>query len=125
MKILTIKQPWAGLILKGRKTIELRTWSTAYRGPVVIHAGRAFDKRGAVYEPSGKPGHTLCVVDLMDVRRATASDMDSACVGHLGLRHEDYFSWVLADVRAIKEQPLRGALGLCHVPDSISLFASA
>lgn len=39
MKALSIRQPWAELILQGRKTIELRTWTTAYRGPVVIHAG--------------------------------------------------------------------------------------
>ena len=32
MKALSIRQPWAELILQGRKTIELRTWKTSYRG---------------------------------------------------------------------------------------------
>ena len=32
MKALSIRQPWAELILQGRKTIELRTWKTCYRG---------------------------------------------------------------------------------------------
>ena len=38
---LTFRQPWAELIVSGRKSIEIRTWSDAYRGPVWIHAGLA------------------------------------------------------------------------------------
>lgn len=39
MKALTIHQPWAQLIALGAKTIETRSWSTRYRGPIAIHAG--------------------------------------------------------------------------------------
>ena len=39
MKALTIRQPWASLIAAGVKTIETRSWSTKYRGPLAIHAG--------------------------------------------------------------------------------------
>lgn len=35
MKALTIKQPWASLIVHGIKDIENRTWRTDYRGPVI------------------------------------------------------------------------------------------
>ncbi|MBP7632493.1 MAG: ASCH domain-containing protein [Acidimicrobiales bacterium] len=41
MKALTIRQPWASLIAAGVKTIETRSWSTKYRGPIAIHAGKA------------------------------------------------------------------------------------
>lgn len=41
MKALTIRQPWASLIALGVKTIETRSWPTNYRGPVLIHAGKA------------------------------------------------------------------------------------
>ncbi len=41
MKFLTIRQPWASLIAVGAKTIETRGWSTTYRGPLAIHAGKA------------------------------------------------------------------------------------
>lgn len=41
MKALTIRQPWASLIAAGVKTIETRSWSTKYRGPLAIHAGKA------------------------------------------------------------------------------------
>ncbi|WP_206002040.1 ASCH domain-containing protein [Paraburkholderia aromaticivorans] len=39
MKALSIRQPWAWLIVKGHKDIENRTWSTRFRGRVLIHAG--------------------------------------------------------------------------------------
>ena len=39
MKVLTLHQPWASLIALGVKTIETRSWSTQYRGPLAIHAG--------------------------------------------------------------------------------------
>lgn len=41
MKVLTLHQPWATLIAAGIKTIETRSWSTRYRGPLAIHAGLA------------------------------------------------------------------------------------
>lgn len=41
MKALTIRQPWASLVALGVKTIETRSWSTSYRGPLAIHAGKA------------------------------------------------------------------------------------
>lgn len=39
MKILTLTQPWATLVAIGAKHIETRSWGTAYRGPLAIHAG--------------------------------------------------------------------------------------
>ena len=42
MKTLTVRQPWASLIAAGVKTIETRSWSTKYRGPLAIHAGLSF-----------------------------------------------------------------------------------
>lgn len=40
MKALTIKQPWASLIVHGIKDIENRPWRTDYRGPLLIHASK-------------------------------------------------------------------------------------
>jgi ASCH domain len=42
---LSVRQPWAALIVSGRKTIEIRKWSTAIRGRVHIHAARLADGR--------------------------------------------------------------------------------
>ena len=40
MKTLSIKQPFAELILQGRKKIELRKWNTKFRGEFLIHASK-------------------------------------------------------------------------------------
>lgn len=41
MKALTLSQPWATLVAIGAKTIETRGWTTSYRGPLAIHAGKS------------------------------------------------------------------------------------
>lgn len=40
MKVLSIRQPWAWLLVNGWKDIENRAWPTLVRGPVLIHAGK-------------------------------------------------------------------------------------
>jgi hypothetical protein len=56
VKALTVRQPWASLIAAGVKTIETRSWSTAYRGPIAVHAGKA-----GVAEPWSVPGLAAAV----------------------------------------------------------------
>ncbi len=43
IKTLSIKQPWAFLIVAGYKDIENRTWTTSHRGIFAIHASGKFD----------------------------------------------------------------------------------
>ena len=43
MKALTIKEPWASLIINGYKKYEFRSWKTNYRGKILIHAGKGRD----------------------------------------------------------------------------------
>jgi hypothetical protein len=43
MKVISIRQPWASLIVIGAKDVENRTWPTRYRGPVLIHASQRAD----------------------------------------------------------------------------------
>ena len=38
MKAISIRQPWAWLVVHGHKDIENRTWATKYRGKTLIHA---------------------------------------------------------------------------------------
>ena len=40
MKAISIRQPWAWLILHAGKDIENRSWSTNIRGRILIHTGR-------------------------------------------------------------------------------------
>lgn len=46
MKVLTLTQPWATLVAIGAKRIETRSWSTSYRGPLAIHAGKRLGPGG-------------------------------------------------------------------------------
>jgi hypothetical protein len=45
MHALSLKQPWAALLVHGLKTVEVRRWPTARRGRVLIHAARMRDER--------------------------------------------------------------------------------
>lgn len=71
MKALTIKQPWATLIMQGDKRFEFRSWQTKYRGDLLIHAGKGIDKeamkRLEKYLPTKLPyGKILGKVKLVD-----------------------------------------------------------
>lgn len=41
MKAISVRQPFAWLIVNGFKDIENRSWNTKFRGPVLIHASSA------------------------------------------------------------------------------------
>jgi len=45
MKVLSLKQPFAELVISGKKTIELRKWNTKFRGEFLIHASKVPDKK--------------------------------------------------------------------------------
>jgi ASCH domain len=45
MKCLSLKQPYAELLVSGKKTIELRTWNTHFRGKFLVHASKNVDKQ--------------------------------------------------------------------------------
>lgn len=44
MKVLSIRQPWAHLIIHAGKDVENRTWCTQFRGDVLIHASKTFTR---------------------------------------------------------------------------------
>ena len=48
MKCLSLRQPYAELVVDGRKTIETRRWNTNFRGKFLIHASKAIDKESAI-----------------------------------------------------------------------------
>ncbi len=48
MKVLTIREPWASLIVNGYKKYEFRSWKTNYRGKILIHAGLSLESDNAI-----------------------------------------------------------------------------
>lgn len=47
MKAISLWQPWATFIAIGEKWLETRSWSTSYRGPLLIHAAKRLPEGGA------------------------------------------------------------------------------
>ncbi len=45
MKALSLKQPWAELLVQGKKKIEIRKWNTNFRGKFLIHASKSPDEK--------------------------------------------------------------------------------
>src|SRR5215471_13086409 len=89
MYALSLKQPWATLLVSGRKTIEVRRWPTARRGRFLIHAARVSDPRPEVWarvpaelrEAAGVVGGILGAAELTDCvayRTAAAFAADAA-----------------------------------------------
>jgi len=71
MKALSLKQPWAELIVSGRKTIEIRKWNTHFRGEFLIHASKNTNKK-AETEHGFQDLPTGCIVGkakLLDVKK--------------------------------------------------------
>lgn len=46
---LSLRQPWAELVVAGLKPIENRGWYTTHRGPLFIHASTSVDVDGLVW----------------------------------------------------------------------------
>ena len=44
MRVLTIKNPWATLIVNNYKEYEFRSWKTKYRGKILIHSSQDLEK---------------------------------------------------------------------------------
>lgn len=59
MKALAIRQPWASLIAAGVKHHETRSWSTAYRGTLLIYAARDLGR-------GGRSAYGDLLMDLVD-----------------------------------------------------------
>lgn len=47
---LSLKQPWATLLVHGLKAIEVRRWPTTRRGRILIHAARVPDARKEAWQ---------------------------------------------------------------------------
>jgi len=115
MKILAIKQPWASLIVHGLKDVENRTWSTRYRGPLLIHASQRRDdvtmdeieRRFGVRLDDELPlGGIVGVTEIVDcVRPHPSRWYFPGC-----------FAFVLANSRPLPFVAWRGALMLRNAP---------
>lgn len=112
---LSVRQPWAWAIEQGHKPIENRTWTTSYRGPLIIHASSSRDSlgegRGVLpeYVPAEELifGALICVVQLVDVVPLARVRSNPYAEGP--------WCWLLEDVRRIRPIRMPGKQGLFRV----------
>ncbi|MHC5082413.1 MAG: ASCH domain-containing protein [Planctomycetota bacterium] len=109
MKALSVKQPFADWIASGRKTIEVRSWSTQHRGDLLIVSS----KKPAAGTRAGDHllGCAICVVELVACRPMVKGDEGRACCELF----ENVWTWELSNVRKIESFPVTGKLRLYDV----------
>lgn len=112
---LGVRQPWVELILRGVKTIEIRSLDTRVRGPIYLYASKKFSElpaaRVAVREydldfPGLPAGQLVGSVEISDTRPAVPGDAHAACVPAAVLKQQ--FAWELRNpVRFAAPVPVR------------------
>ncbi len=119
MKVLSIRQPWAWAVIYGGKDIENRTWAASYRGPLLIHAGKAMTQDGyAGFREfvEGIPG--VETPDFASLPRGGI--IGSVCLADCVKRSSSpwfvgTFGFVLESPEPLPFKPVRGRLGLFEV----------
>lgn len=95
------------MIASGRKTIEVRSWRTTHRGPLLICESRG--------------GGAVALVELLACRGGRSSDYD-ACGG---FDPTGAFAWELRLLERVQSAPIKGRLSLYDVAESLFRVARA
>ncbi|MES2685511.1 MAG: ASCH domain-containing protein [Pseudomonadota bacterium] len=131
---LSIRQPWAWLIVNGFKPIENRTWPTMFRGMLLIHAGKTMTV--AEYDAALlfintfigpdvaakvpamdklERGGFVGVANMVDCVRKSESPWFT------GADTDDGHGFVMADPWPIHFHPYKGKLGFFNVPSFVPI----
>jgi ASCH domain len=114
---LSIRQPWAELILLQRKKVELRQWSTRHRGWIWLHTGRTIDETACDRFGMSSPftGGFVGAFRLRDVVGLDVERWEVWRPSHLdaGPCQPNVFGWVIGQVVRL-ERPVTasGSRGL-------------
>jgi ASCH domain len=117
-KIISIRQPWASLIVRGVKDIENSSWATKYRGPVLVHASL----RPSAYSHADiarQFGIDLPQVELPLGGIVGTTNIIDCVDAHPSPWFEGEFGFVLDRSRELPFKPLKGSLGLRSVPGAL------
>lgn len=123
MKCLSISQPFANLIVQGKKTIELRHWNTNFRGEFLIHSPlkiRIDDcKRLKIKQKSLITGAIIGKAELYAVKKyKTKSDLNQDSKKHLASKkfQNNKYGFCLKNIKAFKIPiPAKGKLGFFEI----------
>jgi hypothetical protein len=121
---ISVRHPWAWLIVHGFKDIENRDWSTSFRGRILIYAGKKLGKREHDADReffAEEHGIELPAFEDMPLGGIVGSATVTDCVREHPSRWKmaDCWGFVLKDQRVRPFVPLRGQLGIFRVPASV------
>lgn len=114
MKALSLKQPFAELVISRRKTIEIRKWDTKFRGEFLIHASKnpdekAMKKFGFNNLPCGFIVGKAKLVDVKKYNNDKEFEKDKNL--HLATREWGNHGFILESPERIKPIRVNGNLG--------------
>ena len=121
MKVLTIKEPWASLIIDGYKNYEFRSWKTNYRGKILIHAGMNIEKdilkRFEDYNIVCSRGEIIGEAELLDCilvdEKLNKELININPLVYGRSNHVGKYAWKLGNIKKYKRKiPVKGKLGL-------------
>jgi len=126
LKVLTIPQPWAILIINGVKDVENRSRRTHYRGPLLIHSAKSFGRANeeAVLDTIQTRGiNVIDAILLCSPRWAprgfilgTVEVVDCVQDGSSEWAEEGKWHWILENPQPFPEPiPWRGRQGLWSI----------
>lgn len=125
VKALSIRQPWAELIVRGDKKIEIRSWNTNFRGYFLMHTSKKIEEDAAknfgLHAKELDIGAIVGYANLADVVVYKGSEeflKDNKL--HLSLKEREkypVYGFVLDNVRRIKPVKYKGQLGFFNVPE--------
>ena len=131
MKVITIKQPFASLIIAGLKEYEFRTWKTNYRGPILIHAGKGIDKNAMKkYEQFHLEYPTGCILGIADLTDCIKIDEEAKTMlkQKKSIIYENqinnHYGFKLENIQTIEPIYINGQLGLWNYNDKIKIKTS-
>jgi activating signal cointegrator 1 len=86
MKVISLLQPWATLVVIGAKKIETRSWNTKYRGEILIHASKKMTRAQKelansstiidVFEEKGIDElHLGCIIGKVDIDETATTEV--------------------------------------------------
>ena len=113
MKALSLKQPFAELILQGRKKIELRKWNTNFRGNFLIHSSKIPDKKAMKrFGFENLPlGQIVGIANLVSVKKyEDKKEFEKDKNKHLADSSWGNYGFILEDVKRIKPFKCKGSL---------------
>jgi len=124
MRVLSVQQPWAFLIVCGWKDIENRTWGTRYRGRVLIHAGKQLAPWPETYTTSLRDKFGIDLPALRDLDRGGIVGI-TEIIESVEVSESPWFTgphgFVLRNSRRLPFFPCRGALGFFTAPVGFTL----